>query len=162
MLCPHYRNICVLPLLMLQCCHMVTLWSTLAQAMAWCLTAPSHHPDQHWHLITDIDQHRPRPWHVTCRHQATTQDQCWDITTGIGQHCLRPWPVTLRCQATTWANAEITCVNPLANTYGCFDINTSGEINLKNTFNTSIVSTMFETNKYNTFERCYSLMDLKV
>ena len=36
------------------------------------------------------------------------------------------------------------------------------EINMKNTFNTSTVSTMFETSQYNKFEKCYSLMDLKV
>ena len=78
--------------------------------------------------ITDIDQHWPRLWHVTWRHQATTQDQWWDIITGICQHCPRPWPVTARCQATTWANAEITCVNPLANTYGSFNTNTRGII----------------------------------
>ena len=36
------------------------------------------------------------------------------------------------------------------------------EINLKNTFITSTVSTMFETSQYNKFEKCYSLMDLKV
>ena len=106
--------------------HLVRLRSTLAQAMVWCWTAPSHHLDQHWHLITDIDQHWPRPWHVTWQHQATTQDQCWDITTGICQHCPIPWPVTLRCQASTWANAEITYVNPLANAYGSFDISTRG------------------------------------
>ena len=35
------------------------------------------------------------------------------------------------------------------------------EINLKNTFNTSTVSTMFETSQYNKFEKCYSLKDLK-
>ena len=128
MLCPHYINTCALPLLMLQWCHMVRLRLTLAQAMAWCLIAPSHHPDQHWHLITDIQQHWPRPWHVTWRYQATTQDQWWDIVTGICQHCPRPWPDTARCQATTWANAEIACVNPLANTYGSFNTNTSGII----------------------------------
>ena len=35
------------------------------------------------------------------------------------------------------------------------------EINLKKTFNTSTVSTMFETSQYNKFEKCYSLKDLK-
>ena len=35
------------------------------------------------------------------------------------------------------------------------------KINLKSTFNTSTVSTMFETSQYNKFEKCYSLKDLK-
>ena len=165
MLCPHYINTCILPLLMLQWCHMVRLRSTLAQAMAWCLTAPSHHSDQHWHLISDIDQHWPRPWHVTWRHQATTQDQWWDIITGICQHSPRPWHVTARCQATTWANAEITLwihwQTPMAVLTQTPEV-LFPEINLKNTFNTSTVSTMFETSQYNKFEKCYSLMDLKV
>ena len=32
-------------------------WSTLAQVIAWCLTAPSHYLNQYWLVITEVEWH---------------------------------------------------------------------------------------------------------
>ena len=119
-------------------------WSTLAYAMAWCLTA-----HQHWHLITDIDQHWPKPWHVTWRHQVKSPPGS-RFNAEISQVKVNPVPdhgmPPNRCQVTTWANAEITCVNPLANTLAVLNKNTYfADISTKKTY---LKFTYMETNQH--------------
>ena len=110
--------------------------STLTQAMACHLTAPSHHPGpmvryQYRHMSTlsqTMACHRKVPSHHL--------SQCWNNL----------------CESTGKTPMAVLTQTPEA---------LFPEINLKNTFNTSTVSTMFETSQYNKFEKCYSIKDLK-
>ena len=95
--------------------------STLAQVMACCLTAPSHHLNQSWLIISEVLWHslegiimrrsgllpdgtKPSPEPILTYHQ-------WGPVAFIGGHYHEKiWLVAWRHQAITWTNLDLSSV----------------------------------------------------